>query len=84
MDISPDHYYMTIFKNFTEDHYKSGDKCTPYFPTKSITWRKKKGAFKLDTTVTINEDNIRKGISIKITDDIDALNIKDFVMSIIQ
>ena len=84
MDISPDHYYMTIFKNFTEEHYKSGNKCSPCFPTKSITWRKKKGAFKLDTTVAINEDNIQKGISIKITDDIDKENIKDFVLSIIQ
>lgn len=84
IDISPDHYYMTVFKNFSEEHYKSGEKCSPYFPTKSITWRKKKGAFKLDTTLAINEDNIQKGISIKITDDIDRINIKDFVTSTIK
>ena len=84
LDISPDHYYMTIFENFTEEHYKSGEKCSPYFPTKSITWRKKKGAFKLDTTVAINQDNIKKGISIKITDNIDKRDINTFVMSIIK
>jgi hypothetical protein len=84
LDISPEHYYMTIFENFTEEHYKSGNKCVACFPTKSITWRKKQGAFKLDTTVAINQDNIKKGISIKITDDIDKQDINAFVMSIIK
>jgi hypothetical protein len=84
IDISPEHYYMTIFKNFTEEHYKSGEKCSLYFPTKSITWRKKTGAFKLDTTVAINQSNIKKGVSIKITDDMDKQDINAFVMSIIK
>jgi hypothetical protein len=60
LDIAPEKMYLTIFKNFTEDFYKgsgcnSSKKCVPYFPTKSICWRKQKGAFKLDTTVTINK-----------------------------
>jgi len=59
LDIAPDKMYLTIFKNFTEEFYKSSGcdsslKCIPYFPTKSICWRKQKGAFKLDTTVAIN------------------------------
>ena len=59
LDIAPEKMYLTIFKNFTEEFYKSSGcdsslKCVPYFPTKSICWRKQKGAFKLDTSVTIN------------------------------
>ncbi len=66
IDFSPDKIYITIFKNWKEDFYrKSGldskNKCKPYFPTKSITWRKKAGAFKLDTTVKINEQNVKEG-----------------------
>lgn len=62
LDISPEKMYITIFKNFTEEFYKksgidSNNKCVPYFSTKSITWRKQKGAFKLDTSININEKN---------------------------
>ena len=62
LDIAPDKMYITIFKNFTEDFYKKSGvdnsiKCSPYFPTKSITWRKQKGAFKLDTSKSLNESN---------------------------
>ncbi len=62
LDIGPKEMYITIFKNFPEEFYKkSGSnnsvKCAPYFPTKSITWRKQKGAFKLDTTIKINDTN---------------------------
>jgi hypothetical protein len=62
LDIAPNKIYMTIFPNFTEEFYKhsgcdSSNKCVPYFPTKSITWRKQKGAFKLDTSLSINEKN---------------------------
>tara|TARA_Y100000389_G_scaffold204528_1_gene257724 strand:+ start:84 stop:647 length:564 start_codon:yes stop_codon:yes gene_type:complete len=62
LDIAPKKFYITIFTNFNEEFYKnsgcnSSIKCRPYFPTKSITWRKQKGAFKLDTTVNINEKN---------------------------
>lgn len=62
LDIAPEKMYLTIFKNFSEEFYKesgcnSSKKCVPYFPTKSICWRKQKGAFKLDTTVAINNKN---------------------------
>jgi hypothetical protein len=66
VDISPDCIYITIFRNFEETVYKSGEKL-PCFPTKSVTWRKEKGAFKLDTSVKINETSIEKGHAIKIT-----------------
>ena len=62
LDIAPDKMFLTIFPNFSETFYKqsgasSSVKCKPYFPTKSITWRKQKGAFKLDTTVKINTNS---------------------------
>jgi hypothetical protein len=62
LDIAPEKMYVTIFKNFSEEFYKKSGtnnsiKCSPYFPTKSITWRKKKGAFKFDTSIAINEKN---------------------------
>ena len=62
VDIAPKLFYITIFKNFSKDFYmesgrNSKVKCIPYFPSKSICWRKQKGAFKLDTTVKINENN---------------------------
>ena len=53
VDISPKGFYLSLFPNLTEDEYKSGSK-TVYFPTRSVCWRKRKGAFKLDTTVKIN------------------------------
>ncbi len=65
IDISPDCIYLTIFNNFDEATYKSKEKLQ-YFPTKSITWRKEKGAFKLDTSVKINEHSIECGHAIKI------------------
>jgi len=81
IDVAPDCIYITIFKNFTEEVYTSGNKCLPYFPTKSITWRKKKGAFKLDTTVKINEDNITKGYTIKITSSMENTHsLREFIM----
>lgn len=62
LDIAPKKMYITIFPNFTEEFYRisgvdSSNKCSPYFPTKSITWRKQKGAFKLDSSININEKN---------------------------
>jgi len=62
LDIAPTKMYITIFKNFTEDFYKKSGidnlkKCEPYFPTRSICWRKQKGAFKLDTSININKKN---------------------------
>lgn len=66
VDISPDCIYITIFKNFDETIYKGKEKL-PCFPTKTVTWRKEKGAFKLDTSVKINELNVKNGQAIKIT-----------------
>lgn len=66
VDISPECIYITIFRNFDETTYKGKEKL-PCFPTKTVTWRKEKGAFKLDTSVRINEHNIENGHTIKIT-----------------
>ena len=66
VDIAPQLIYLTIFENFTETMYKSKKKL-PCFPTKSVTWRKGKGAFKLDTSLKINERSIENGHAIKIT-----------------
>ena len=83
VDIAPECIYLTIFKNFTEATYKSKEKL-PCFPTKTITWRKKKGAFKLDTTVKINEESVKGGRALKITpstsNDIIAAYIKKVVV----
>ena len=62
IDIAPKEMYITIFPNFSKRFYKNSGvdskiKCTPYFPTKSICWRKKRGAFKLDTNVGINKQS---------------------------
>lgn len=81
IDISPKCIYLTIFKNFTEEFYKKKQKCIPYFPTKSITWRKKTGAFKLDTTIKINEENIINGYSFKINENSNLINLKYFILS---
>jgi len=83
VDISPDCIYITIFANFTEQTYKSKEKL-PCFPTKAITWRKEKGAFKLDTTVKINEANVENKHALKITpatsNDTIAAFIKDIIV----
>jgi len=81
IDITPSCFYITIMKNFTEEHYKSGAKCEPYFPTKSVTWRKKKGAFKLDTTIKINEKSVESGYAIKVTDDTIMEEVGNFIRS---
>jgi hypothetical protein len=62
VDISPRDIYITLFKNWSEEFYKksgqlNGPRCDPYFPTKKICWRKKKGAFKFDTTIKINNES---------------------------
>ncbi len=66
IDISPEHIYLTIIKNFNEVEYKNCVKCIPYFPTRSFCWRKKSGAFKFDTTEKLNEISINNGYTIKI------------------
>jgi DNA-binding Xre family transcriptional regulator len=86
-DIAPKKMYITIFQNFTQEFYKksgvdSSNKCSPYFPTKSVTWRKQKGAFKLDTSININEKNINTFIIDSETTDYSTF--KSFVDNIIQ
>lgn len=90
LDIAPNDMYITLFKNFTKEKYiESGTnkdvKCDPVFPTKSICWRKKQGAFKLDTTLAINEKN---DYTFKIEDEFMNENkineFRDFINSIIQ
>jgi len=80
IDVAPECIYLTIIKNFGEEFYKSGAKCEPYFPTKRVTWRKRKGAFKLDTTIKINEENIIKGHTFKIGDNVDLHELKTFIL----
>jgi len=82
IDISPDCFYLTIFKNFSEEFYKSGNKCHPYFPTKSVTWRKGVGAFKLDTTKKINETNIESTHTFKVSNGVEiGEDLKAFIIS---
>ena len=89
LDISPEKMYITIFPNFTEEFYKksgsdNSNKCSPYFPTKSVCWRKMKGAFKLDTTIKINETNQKNGYTFRIdSETCDYSKFKSFVDSII-
>lgn len=84
IDVAPNCIYFTIFKNFNEEFYKSGAKCEPYFPTKSITWRKGTGAFKLDTSVKINEDSIIKQNTFRIDDTINLVELRTFILSKIE
>ena len=82
LDVSPMYLYLTIFPNFSELHYKSSGKCSPYFPSRSICWRNKKGAFKMDTSVYANEialmreepNTIKIGAATKYTTLVDFLN----------
>ncbi len=80
VDISPECIYLTIFKNFDEATYKSKEKLA-VFPTKAVTWRKEKGAFKLDTSVRINEDGIARGHTVKITPSTPNADIAAFIRS---
>jgi hypothetical protein len=80
IDVAPMFIYLTIFKNFDEEFYKSGAKCDPYFPTKSVIWRKGIAAFKLDTTVKINTENIIKGHTFIIDGKVDLNKLKTFIL----
>ena len=76
-------FHQIVFKNFDEETYKSKEKL-PCFPTKSITWRKKKGAFKLDTSVKINEQSIENGQAIKITQTTPNEYVSSFIRKMIN
>ena len=82
VDISPECIYLTIFQNFDKKTYKSKEKLS-CFPTKTITWRKKKGAFKLDTSVKINELSVENGHAIKITPTTSNDAIASFIRKIV-
>jgi hypothetical protein len=82
VDIAPECIYLTIFKNFEEATYKSKEKL-PCFPTKTITWRKEKGAFKLDTSVKINELSVKNGHAIKITPTTSNDSIASFIKKVV-
>ena len=84
IDVSPTIIYLTIFKNFDEKKYKSKETLSPYFPTKTITWRKNKGSFKLDTNEKINKESVKNGYSIKISNEIKNTEIKNFLNKLIE
>jgi len=79
IDISPDSIYLTIFKNFEKDHYMNKKRCDPFFPSKTVTRRKNVGAFKLDTTLKINQSNILNGHTMKFTDNTSFEEIGKFI-----
>ena len=83
VDVAPAHIYLSVFPNFTEEHYKSGQKCAPYFPSKTVTWRKGEGAFKLDTSPNINEALITMGNCIKINDTTTFEELGAFIQRIV-
>lgn len=83
LDISPKKIYITLFKNWSEEFYKKSSndnkiKCTPHFPTKSITWRAGKGDFKLDTSIAINETSCSLQHSFAVNVDDETLLLSDF------
>jgi hypothetical protein len=80
-DIAPEHIYLTIFENFDEATYKSRKKLPYCFPTKKATQRHEIGAYKLDTTIKINEGNVKNGYTIKITEKTSLDEIKSFLLS---
>ena len=84
IDVAPMCIYLTIFKNFNEEHYKTRAKCGPYFPTRSPHRRKEFGAFKLDTTIPINEVNIKKGFTFKINNSSDLNELRTFILTNIE
>ena len=55
VDVTPENFFLTVFENFTEAEYKARTKCKRVFTTKTVTWRKKSGAFKLDTSVKLDK-----------------------------
>ncbi len=78
------YFYITIFNNFSEEIYKKGNKCNPYFSYKKYNMEKKVGAFKLDTTIKINEENIENGYTFKITNETNIIKLKEFILSKIE
>lgn len=86
IDFTPIDIYLTIFPNFTEEHYQTiKRKAMPYF-NKSITRRKEtsidnSGDFKLTLTI---KDLIECNHTIKINNEVDINTIKEFINNIIH
>jgi hypothetical protein len=86
IDIAPDKFYLSIFPNFSEEQYKSGCKCEPFFPTRSVCWRKKQGAFKLDTTESLNatQSTVENPHTFSWTPKTSFAEVGDFIRRVIQ
>lgn len=84
IDIAPDNFFLTIFPNLTEEQYKSKNK-HPYFPTRTVCWRKQKGAFKFDTTKQLNitQAMVPNANTLIWTQDTSIDTIKNFINRII-
>jgi len=84
VDITPNKIYLTIIKNFTEEHYQMPSrKATPYF-NKTITRRKENsqneaGAFKLTLSKQDLEESVSKGHTFKITKETNFKSIGEFI-----
>lgn len=83
VDIAPDCIYITVFKNFAESVYKSKEKLPWCFLTKTVTWRKGTGAFKLDTSVAINDTSVATGFAIKMDAETSVAAVGDFLRRMI-
>jgi hypothetical protein len=81
VDITPESFFLTILKNFTESHYKcKGSKCAPHFPNKTITRRKEQGNFKFDTSVKLNR---KSSATIEITKTTTMSELGEFINTLI-
>ena len=86
VDVSPSNIYITLMPNMSEDQYKKqGFKC-PYFPTRTITWRKGCGAFKFTTTVNLNkkQSSVNQPHTIEINESTPIEEIRDFINRIVR
>lgn len=84
IDVDDECIYITIFPNFPEETYKEKVKLYPIFPTKIVTRRKDKGAFKLDTTIPLNETNVENCSAIKITDETNYDEVAEYIKRRLQ
>jgi len=64
IDITPKRS-IARFSRTSKNNITRLGRIAPFFPTKQVTRRKQEGNFKLDTTLSINEENIKKDISSK-------------------
>ena len=69
---------LTIENNTAYINFKKDNAIARHL-AKTITWRKEKGAFKLDTTVKINELSVENGHAIKITQTTSNDTIESFI-----